>query len=85
MSTIKEIYKTLLIGEQKLKVRVGTRKEYEVIRVGLSKQHQTPAAIGLTDGSLCSTWDEETGIAEFWVGPARKKRSRQWEVLDDGE
>lgn len=85
MSTVKEIYKTLLIGEGKVKLRIGDRKEYDTVRTGLCKEHRTPAAIGLTDGSLCSNWSEETGIAEFWIGESRKKKARTWEVIDDGE
>lgn len=68
-----------------MKIRIGTKAEYETLRTGLCREHRTPAAIGLTDGSLCSSWSEDTGIAEFWIGEARKKKLRTWEILDDGE
>ena len=74
----------MLFAGQRLTIQVGTRKEFDTLRVLLHREHQTPAAIGLSDDSLCSRYDPEKETGEFWLGEARMKRKKSWNIVDDG-
>ena len=83
MSSVKDIYKMLFVG-QTVKIKVDSVKEKESLRVALAREHQLSYALDLVEGSLCSSFDSQTSTASFWIGTSRAKRARTWTIIDDG-
>lgn len=83
MATAKELYKKLFGGERVKVGGVGSKKEYEVLRVMLHKEHQISTMLDMSNESLCGIWHSDAFVAEFWLGPSRRQKVRQWEVVSD--
>lgn len=75
MATAAEIYKALAAGKR-LTLLTESKQRHETLRVALCKQHQTPKALELVDGSICADYDAASGQSTFWLGERRIKGSR---------
>ena len=75
-SDISDLYKQLFAGNQ-LSILLGDKRAYESMRTALAKQHQhTKLLLELTNDSLCASFDASQGIGTFYLGTARKARTR---------
>lgn len=60
----------------------GDRTAYESLRTALVKKN---SQMNLIDGeeSLCATWHEDSGVAEFWRAKRRRAQRATFEILED--
>lgn len=73
---VTQLYNTLFAGKR-VTLLIGDRKAYNSLRVALAKKHQhAKLLLELTDASLCADFDEATGSATFFLGEARRARTR---------
>lgn len=82
--TTRKLYDRILDrAPEKVKVQLDCLKSYDNLRTALTKLNRVARDL-LDAGSLCSEWNEDTGIAAFWVGEKRRKENL-FEILGDDD
>jgi hypothetical protein len=73
-SSIAVLYKAISTGNR-IQMELPDKAAFDSIRTALCRMHRTPKALDLIDGSVCASFDEDSGAAIFYVG-ARKGRAK---------
>jgi hypothetical protein len=83
-ASISDIYDMLLANEE-VTLALGDEKAYNNLRVSLVKKHSSFAAYGIAEDSLCSSWEETTSEAKFWIGKPRRRSGILFEIIHHGK
>jgi len=73
--SVDAIFERIYIENETIEVLVGERSQAESLRVMLARRHAEIRALEPeSNQSLCSSFDKDSGIAKYWIGPRKKNR-----------
>lgn len=79
---ISELYDMLLVEDKKVTIRFPSFREYESLRVALSRRNKLMTALDISDRSVIGRWDSTTSCGTFSLGiPEAKQRPVSWEIV----
>ena len=84
MATSKELYDKLFDEPgKKVRIRFDSKNEYETLRTSLCRHNSQYVDLDLSTYSVCAEFNAETCVGTFWLGSAKRKQAKSWEILDD--
>lgn len=81
MASLQDIYNRLFDGE-KLVIKFASKREYDNLRIQLTKKQSLHVTLQISTDSLCSSYDAATQSGTFWIGERRSGHLKDFEILE---